>query len=45
MFHDGFVTPAYRRQARTLKIDLSTVGAALCGRPIEKPTKGLPYIY
>ena len=21
MFHDGYVTPAYRRQARTMKID------------------------
>jgi hypothetical protein len=28
-----------------MKIDLSTVGAALCGRLIEVPTEGLPYIY
>jgi len=30
---------------RTMKIDLFTVGAALCGRLIEEPTEGLPYIY
>ena len=24
-------------------VDLSIVGAALCGRPIEEPTEGLPY--
>jgi hypothetical protein len=27
-----------------MKIDLSNVGAALCGRLIEEPTEGLPYI-
>jgi hypothetical protein len=28
-----------------MKIDLIFVGAALCGRPFEEPTEGLPYNY
>jgi hypothetical protein len=31
--------------SQTMKIDLSTVGAALRGRLFEEPTEGLPYIY
>ncbi len=38
--HDVVVTPSNNENGL-----IAPVGAALCGRPLEEPTEGLPYIY